>query len=457
MSTVASDTTLKRRRPAHHPVAQGHDKKRKKQQCVAAAAAVAAALLEVRHVGIPLVSNATGRPCESIRLEAGRLYAIGRGAGRCDFLLPDPRVSNLHCRILFDGSQRKVFVFHAGSRPNDSFVSRERVGEESEAAPCGALSRVFANGVECRQGSAVALFAGDEVLLVCGGDGKCRSGNRIGFAIRRIVVLDEEEVVSPGSDDPRAVKERLNLFSKEPATDPGGEPELPNVLPINNSDTICNLPSMRCRLPHPLTHVHPAEKVVSSEIDGKGACVSAHAGNLSQRGNKYLENADRITSNLNRVPPETGPCFNSTANDENRRSFCPPPGMNFCLNRLESIGQGSFGCSSEISLAELIYPVESIAQIFIATFTCDIEWFLSYCRIPDHLPVTIACHDTDRCWSSSPEQRTLVPYPEFPMLVVVYPPFPGIIAFACHHPKLLVFQREDRIRVIITSANSVAK
>lgn len=411
---------------------------------------------------------------------------------------------------------------------------------------------MFANGVECRQGSAVALFAGDEVLLVCGGDGKCRSGIRIGFAIRRIVVLDEEEVVSPGSDDPRAVKERfslpwttttttttsssskrvsasrstatspgpssssavyrraksllarcrhilhsadpvscirrcpiflatavpaslncnnssrsrLDLFSKEPATDPGGEPELPNVLPINNSDTICNLPSMRCRLPHPLTHVHPAEKVVSSEIDGKGACVSAHAGNLSQRGNKYHENADRITSNLNRVPPETGPCFNSTTNDENRRSFCPPPGMNFCLNRLESIGQDSFGCSSEISLAELIYPVESIAQIFIATFTCDIAWFLSYCRIPDHLPVTIACHNTDRCWSSSPEQRTLVPYPEFPKLVVVYPPFPETIAFggdrkkhgiACHHPKLLVFQREDRIRIIITSANLVAK
>lgn len=45
--------------------------------------------------------------------------------------------------------------------------------------------------------------------------------------------------------------------------------------------------------------------------------------------------------------------------------------------------------------------------------------FLSYCQIPDHLPVTIACHNTDRCWSSSPEQRTVVPYPEFPKLLVV--------------------------------------
>lgn len=47
-----------------------------------------------------------------------------------------------------------------------------------------------------------------------------------------------------------------------------------------------------------------------------------------------------------------------------------------------------------------------------------------------------------------------------------YPPFPEAIAFgkdsrkrgiACHHPKLLVSQRENSIRVIITSANLVAK
>ncbi|KAL8141054.1 hypothetical protein V2J09_007075 [Rumex salicifolius] len=43
-----------------------------------------------------------------------------------------------------------------------------------------------------------------------------------------------------------------------------------------------------------------------------------------------------------------------------------------------------------------------------------------------------------------------------------YPPFPEAIAFgkdsrkqgvACHHPKLLVLQREDTIRVIVSSAN----
>lgn len=52
------------------------------------------------------------------------------------------------------------------------------------------------------------------------------------------------------------------------------------------------------------------------------------------------------------------------------------------------------------------------------------------------------------------------------LLCIRFPPFPEVIAFgndlkkrgiACHHPKLLVLQREDSIRVVITSANLVAK
>ncbi|KAL7162023.1 hypothetical protein ACSBR2_042487 [Camellia fascicularis] len=105
-------------------------------------------------------------------------------------------------------------------------------------------------------------------------------------------------------------------------------------------------------------------------------------------------------------------------------------------------------------------------QIFVATFTSDILWFLSYCDIPAHLPVTIACHNHEGCWSSSPNKRISVPFSDFPNLVVVYPPFPEVIAFgndckrsgiACHHPKLLVLQREESIRVVITSANLVEK
>ncbi|XP_010250425.1 PREDICTED: uncharacterized protein LOC104592681 isoform X2 [Nelumbo nucifera] len=153
---------------------------------------------------------------------------------------------------------------------------------------------------------------------------------------------------------------------------------------------------------------------------------------------------------------------------KNNRTFdCSSSGGTFCLNRLEFMEHRSLAQHSVISLPELLYPIESLLRIFIATFTSDISWFLSYCEVPNHLPITIACHNTERCWNSNPDKRISVPYSDFPNLVVVNPPFPEVIAFGrnqdkrqgigCHHPKLLVLQREDSIRVVVTSANLVSK
>ncbi|KAI7979380.1 Tyrosyl-DNA phosphodiesterase 1 [Camellia lanceoleosa] len=158
--------------------------------------------------------------------------------------------------------------------------------------------------------------------------------------------------------------------------------------------------------------------------------------------------------------------FHWGAHDENQIGSIPPPGKKFYLNRLQTMGHGSLDHHDVVSLPELLYPVESLSQIFIATFTSDILWFLLYCDIPAHLPVTIACHNHEGCWCSSPDKRISVPFSDFPNLVVVYPPFPEVIAFgndckrsgiACHHPKLLVLQREESISVVITSANLVEK
>ncbi|KAJ6386721.1 hypothetical protein OIU78_016621 [Salix suchowensis] len=171
------------------------------------------------------------------------------------------------------------------------------------------------------------------------------------------------------------------------------------------------------------------------------------------------------TSSLNTMTEESAPGANSFIQINTWKNCCPPPGKKFYLNRLQVMDCGSSSHPNVISLPELLYPVESISRIFIATFTSDILWFLSHCEIPCHLPVTIACHNTERCWNSSPDYRASVPYTDFPNLVVVFPPFPESIAFgqdrkrkgiACHHPKLLVLQREDSIRVIITSANLVS-
>lgn len=86
--------------------------------------------------------------------------------------------------------------------------------------------------------------------------------------------------------------------------------------------------------------------------------------------------------------------------------------------------------------------------------------------MPNELPITIACHSAERCWSSSRESRTSAPYTYYPNLLLVYPPFPDVIAFgkdrkkrgvACHHPKLIVLQRKESMRVIVTSANLTPK
>lgn len=76
------------------------------------------------------------------------------------------------------------------------------------------------------------------------------------------------------------------------------------------------------------------------------------------------------------------------------------------------------------------------------------EWifsyrFLSYCEIPSDLPVTIACHNAERCWSSSPDKRSSKPYPDFPNLVVVYvdiPLPPPSLSFALCFAKWLSYQ-----------------
>ncbi|KAF5932646.1 hypothetical protein HYC85_028817 [Camellia sinensis] len=179
-----------------------------------------------------------------------------------------------------------------------------------------------------------------------------------------------------------------------------------------------------------------------------------------------VPNGKPKTLYLDSMVKENTPQFHWGAHDENQIGSIPPPGNKFYLNRLQTMGHGSLDHHDVVSLPELLYPVESLSQIFIATFTSDILWFLSYCDIPAHLPVTIACHNREGCWSSSPDKRISVPFSDFPNLVVVYPPFPEVIAFgndrkrsgiACHHPKLLVLQREESIRVVITSANLVEK
>ncbi|WVZ85492.1 hypothetical protein U9M48_032414 [Paspalum notatum var. saurae] len=157
----------------------------------------------------------------------------------------------------------------------------------------------------------------------------------------------------------------------------------------------------------------------------------------------------------------------SGSEEQYRGEGCYSDGSTFFLNRLAGIGSGTRAePHGEVTLPQLFHPVESLVRVFIATFTSDIPWFLNYCKIPQYLPVTVACHNKERCWSASSENRAAVPFESHPNLLLVYPRFPEEIAFgmdrkkqgvACHHPKLIVLQREDSMRVIVTSANLVSR
>ncbi|CAL5443764.1 unnamed protein product [Camellia sinensis] len=77
--------------------------------------------------------------------------------------------------------------------------------------------------------------------------------------------------------------------------------------------------------------------------------------------------------------------LSATHNPNSLHGSSPPPRNKFYLNRLQTMGHGSLDHHDVVSLPELLYPVESLSQIFIATFRSDILWFLSYCDIPTHL------------------------------------------------------------------------
>lgn len=152
---------------------------------------------------------------------------------------------------------------------------------------------------------------------------------------------------------------------------------------------------------------------------------------------------------------------------EHHTEGCYSDGSKIFLNRLTGIRPDIRAEEhSEVTLPQLLHPIGSLLRVFITTFTSDICWFLDYCNIPQHLPVTIACHNKERCWSASRESRMAAPFVNHPNVLLVYPQFPEVIAFgkdrkkqgvACHHPKLIVLQREDSMRVIITSANLVPR
>ncbi|CAK7336886.1 unnamed protein product [Dovyalis caffra] len=477
------------------------------------------ALIHIRSFNVPLISPLTGSPLISISLEPDRLYTIGRigdfqfknrfvSKQHCQILFDSyKRKIYIHDGVLLPNA--------VNNSENNCIVSefRRRLSyfEDPELEMEGfnrdfsfriSLNGVFVNGVRLENGMVRELCAGDEVLLVCGNEGDCSLGGRTGFLIKGVVFKEEvvtglNEVwlerdwlfdsagqsqgsVSSGSRNKRVfaiqgdevmvpdfdfrkqkcggVIERARFLSSRCRDVLSSDDPISYILQCNLSDTGMDVPCIFVDKSNYSVGVAVSDKSKSlvqgeKEINGGVLAVrdeapqhhnlqidqdiqTARAKSGRDRvciGGDHLHQKDVATvhsescidntcktSSLNTVANDYAPGANSFIQMNSWKNFYPPPGKKFYLNRLQLMDRGSFSHPDVISLPELLCPVESISRIFIATFTSDILWF---------------------------------------------PPFPEAIAFgqdrkrqgiACHHPKLLVLQRQDSIRIIITSANLVS-
>ncbi|CAM8912602.1 unnamed protein product [Rhodiola kirilowii] len=458
---------------------------------------VKSATLRIKTFDIPLTASATGSHVDTIRLTPDKpQFTIGRSRSVCQFVFEEQRrvVSKRHCQILFDAVSGDVCVL-------DGF------GGDTVS-----LNGVFVNGIRNGVGEAVVLREGDVVGLGCRNVGVCGDGNGIlGFVVESIVLeevygrmlsgdfgVEFDKGNGLGLRRIDCIIGRANyLLSCCKRVLDSADP-VSSIKQLQISDVVLSFGSKF--LQQGTEQNNAASRVVGcedSDIKRRRSFINQERDSTSVR---ILENklscqcvskakASLVeVSDTLYVPPHFSvlednpsdelkeqPLYSKVVDDTTVDRFqgekgggisLPPPGKKFYLNNLQSANFAPSGDHVFVSLPELLHPVESLSRVFIATFTSDIPWFLGSCEIPVHLPVTIACHNTERCWSANPESRFSSPLSDFPKLVVVYPPFPEAIAFgsdrtkrgvACHHPKLLMMLREHSVRVIITSANLVEK
>ncbi|KAL3001504.1 hypothetical protein AAZX31_08G006000 [Glycine max] len=450
---------------------------------------ISSASVNFKNFDVPLLSstqNAAVSRCDSMHLRADQPYSIGRRPRYCEFVFLDRRVSKRHCQVLFDASLRKLYILNGvllhTHHDSTAATCRLLVHEFRKRAMMSfhgngvalreASNGVFVNGVEIQKGKAVELSVGDRVSLVCGNEnGSCGIGNGIGFVVERIDFEgcgDEIDGLKTFSGHSQSGKRNKRVFAVK-ANDSRYEGVVGRARFLQDwcrDILLSNDPVLR--ILHDQSKCAPGNAEVQSSLELIGeskvknldAKVRVDVADEVPNEVKVLDSVGK--DNCNPSPSVGGDWQGKCGGG----SYYPPPGKKFYLNRLEFMDRDSLTCHLSISLPELIHPVESVSRMFIATFTSDIKWFLTYCKVPFHLPVTIACHNTERCWSSKPDERVFVPYRDYPNLVVVCPQFPETIAFgnnrkrqgiACHHPKLIVLQRKDSIRIVITSANLVEK
>lgn len=427
-------------------------------------------ILRIQNPPSPLILATTASD-SIIHLKSDSLYTIGRCNRYCDFVYEDSRISNRHCQILFDSNQNKLFII-------DGFVnnccSSSEIGDFFRVRKCNnkegfvraSTNGVFVNGIRVKKGGVFEIFVGDSVSFV-----KTGSTFEPSFCILVEKIVCKEDVLCRNQIgyDGCSTSSCKWLLEERPKTIVGGfgfGRRRRNEDLIDRAVFLLNQCRETLHSVDPVAHLRRCCMLLSNERE----MARMENGHPHYSAVVFgFPDTDVVGSGL-RCDSVKVVCRDN-GSDLNLKSglkaLGSSSGKKFYLNRIKYVDHDAVSNQHEVvSLPELLHPVASLLRVFIATFTNDVLWFLSCCEVPTHLPITIACHNTERCWSSDLDKRTSAPYPEYPNLVLVYPQFPEVIAFgkdrtkqgiACHHPKLLVLQREDSIRIVVTSANLVSK
>ncbi|EFJ23310.1 hypothetical protein SELMODRAFT_415650 [Selaginella moellendorffii] len=316
----------------------------------------------------------------------------------CDLVFKDGRVSRRHCQIFVDAGNSLV-LHH---------------GVEKGADICLRSSVVYVNSERISLGSSRVLVPGDRVFLVAPVKDSIQD---TGFTV---------ENAGESSDAIRSSLEELEM----------------NVQRRQVKSKADHLgPSLNCKVKRVKASV---EKLIDKSRQLRSECFTRN----SSLENRAFVGKERDLEEVEQIGGDT-----KVASCD---SF--PKSSGLCMNKLEDVQPSR----TDVSVADLLAPLEDIREMFVASFTTDIIWFISSFGLPKTLPVTIACHDSERSWSTAISDRMEHPYCEWPNLKVVYPPFPVLRrtndksrmrGVGCHHPKFFLLKRSKDIRVIVTSSN----
>ncbi|KAG0495146.1 hypothetical protein HPP92_006140 [Vanilla planifolia] len=426
-----------------------------------------------------LLGRGTDEGQRLICLRSDRLYTVGRKRKHCEIVFDHCCISRRHCQLFLDSKDQRLKLFHGfflSLAPNLGEVRRRFECERQGLGFGVSLNGVSINGRKLKRGTIAVLSEGDKVALGC-----CRRRSvpgctiRCGFIVEGIVVSEIAGIPDVSGQSVSGADLLLKLCrrvlsSGDPVKYLSSSPDL-NLLKRSSfhrsgSAATALIPvHENCSKPDAEAGIFPyrAKQEINLTVDNVN---DANTGTCSQISAKMR-----------------GDC-NHILHQQNRRSLgCCSNAKTFFLNRLELTAHGKANQLSEVTLVELLHPVESLIQIFIATFTCDISWyvalhifwlrkpilffisdqfqefyrFLSHCQIPSNLPVTVACHSAEKCWSSSCYDRTSAPYSDYPNLLLVgiksLTQFGGKIFLVEMNPIMPLFLVRLKVQILILQPN----